>query len=900
MTPLIATYRLQFREGMDFEQAAQLVPYLAKLGVSHLYASPVFAAVPGSSHGYDITRYDAIEDSLGGAEGLAALSKALADHGLGLILDFVPNHMGASPHSPWWRDVLEWGQQSDHASYFDIDWTAPKLLIPALAEPYGLVLAKGGFSLGFDQKDGGLSFRSGVALPLTPPSYATVLARIEGDRFEDLVNRFAIATPETAADLKAELSERTEEPALHDALLAALEDLHADPGGLHELHEAQIWRLAYWRTARETLTYRRFFEVADLVGIRMEQPSVFDAAHRLVLELVKEGSIGGLRLDHVDGLADPKAYFEKLREAIGDDQFVILIEKILGEREELRADWPVAGTTGYEFIRSLGGAFTDPQGEAPLTNAYHDFIGESLDYADLLVRTKRHILIRNLAAELDVLAGLAHSLAENDLTTRDFGRDTLRRAIIEMAVALPVYRTYVDVGGCSPEDETLIADAAEQAKSTREVEDEAAIDFIARIWCLQLEDPAQRAAALNFTTRLQQTTGPLMAKAIEDTLFYRYNRLIALNEVGGSPDAFGCSIAEFHADMLTRLKHQPRGLLSTSTHDSKRGEDSRARLYALSEAPQRWIDAIARWREMNRSLLSDVNDLPAPDRNDEWMFYQALAGAWPQDLQPSNGNGLAALAERMSAFMQKAIREAKRHTSWTAPEEAYEQSVDAFVRDTLDPGCSADFLQDFTSEQGWLIRAGALNGLSQTLIKLTAPGVPDIYQGAELWELSLVDPDNRRPVDFARREALLEAGGRPGLLGAWQDGESKLQLIKTVLALRRSAPALFTTGDYVPLEVKGSHARRVLAFARRDGNSVIITIAPTLATCLIALEDSPFVPAEAWEDTALVLPKDWTGVVWRDCLIGETLETRDASLPLAGALQRLPIALLRGELAETG
>jgi (1->4)-alpha-D-glucan 1-alpha-D-glucosylmutase len=891
-----ATYRLQFREGMDFARAATLAPYLAALGVSHLYMSPILRALPGSTHGYDGARYDEIEPLLGGEDGFHEMAKAFQDASLGLIADFVPNHMGASPFNPWWRDVLEWGADSPHASYFDIDWSAPKLLIPVLPEPYGLALEKGAFGLHFDTEDGGLSFvASGMKLPLSPPSYANVLARA-GEDFEDLTNRFAIATPETAAELKAEFAARVREADQVDTLSAALRDMAADHEAMHALHEAQVWRLAYWRAARETLTYRRFFEVADLVGVRMEQPSVFEETHRLMLALAQDGVIDGLRLDHVDGLADPLAYFRKLREEIGEDRpFIILVEKILEGLETLRADWPVQGTTGYEFIRTLGALMTDPDGEAPLTEAYEDFTGETSDYATQLAATKRHIFVRNLAGELDVLTGLALQLAEADLDTRDYGRDTLRRAIIELGASLPVYRTYVDVDGPRPEDEALIAQAETAAKSTREVEDDGAIDFIARIWRLDLPDPAARAEALTFVTRLQQTTGPLMAKAVEDTLFYCYNRLIALNEVGGEPEDFGAAIERFHEDMAARRVHQPFGLLATSTHDTKRGEDARARLYAISEMPEAWAANVARWSALNDGLLVKTEEHRAPSANDEWMFYQALAGAWPIGLDASDGEALNALAGRMAAFMSKAIKEAKVHTSWTGPDHAYEEAAENFVRGALDPARSGGFLADFAKAQNALDVAGALNALSQTLLKLTAPGVPDIYQGAELWDLSLVDPDNRRAVDFDLRRRLLDgiaARDAADLVADWKSGAIKLSIVAKGLQLRADDPTLFTTGNYTPLAVEGSRKDNVVAFLRSDDTRGAITIVPIRASALLKDSDRPLIAPMRWDDTHVILDAARAGRQWRNALTGETVSATDGRLRIADALARFPVALL--------
>jgi (1->4)-alpha-D-glucan 1-alpha-D-glucosylmutase len=893
---LLATYRLQFREGMDFARAAALAPYLAKLGVSHVYASPVLRALPGSTHGYDIARYDQIEPLLGGEDGFRAMAAAFRAEGIGIILDFVPNHMGASPFNPWWRDILEWGADSPHASYFDIDWSAPKLLIPVLPEPYGLALDKGSFGLHFDPESGGINFTAGgMKLPLSPPTYASVLDRAGGD-FEELTNRFASTTPETAEELKAELAARAANGAQAETLRAALLDLTADREAIHGLHEAQTWRLAYWRAARETLTYRRFFEVADLVGVRMEQPSVFEETHRLVLELASEGAIDGLRLDHVDGLADPLAYFRKLREAAGDvDTFTILVEKILEGPEVLRADWPVQGTTGYEFIRALGDVLTSPDGEDALTGAYQVFTGEMAGYETLLAATKRHIFIRNLAGELDVLTGLALQLAQADLATRDYGRDTLRRAIIELGASLPVYRTYVDVDGPRPEDEALIAQAQETAKSTREVEDEGAIDFIARVWRLDLPDPAVRAEALTFVTRLQQTTGPLMAKAVEDTLFYRYNRLIALNEVGGALEDFGSAVARFHEEMAALRTHQPYGLLTTSTHDTKRGEDARARLYAISEAPQDWARCVTGWAEKNAPFVTGTEEDRAPSANDEWMFYQALAGAWPFGLDLADKDALGALADRMAHFMMKAIKEAKVRTSWTGPDEAYEGAVDAFVRGVLDPARSGAFLADFAKEQAKLDAAGALNTLSQTLIKLTAPGVPDIYQGAELWDLSLVDPDNRRAVDFdLRKNYLDDDAGRDAaaLLGQWRSGAIKLSVVHKALSLRRKRPSLFTTGAYVPLAVSGARSGSLLAFRRSDADGAAVTVVPIRARALLSGEDTPLIPPAAWGDTTVTLPPEQTGRAWRNVLTGETLSAENGKLLASDILGRFPVAML--------
>jgi (1->4)-alpha-D-glucan 1-alpha-D-glucosylmutase len=933
-----ATYRLQFRGGMDFDRAAALVPYLAALGVSHLYASPIFQATPGSTHGYDVADFNAIEPEIGGEAGFERLNRALAEHGLGLILDFVPNHMGASPHNPWWRSVLEWGRDSRYADHFDIDWLAPKLIVPALGKPYGQALADGELGLAFGPADGGLSFTYyELRLPLTPPSYARILVQLEDEPFPDLARRLAVSTPETADELKLELAELATVSHMTQALEKALADILADREALHGLHEAQAWQLAYWRAARETLTYRRFFEIADLVGVRVERPAVFEDAHRLVLRLVADGRVHGLRLDHIDGLADPKGYLERLQAAIGasvegadsrpdsslsgltrqsrveaprldarvkpehderetsqSDPFYVLVEKILGHGEPLRPSWPVAGTTGYEFIAALAGLFTDPAGEGPATEAYEAFLGGPVDYRRLVAETKRRILARNLAAELDVLKDQAHQLAQLDPMTRDFGADTLRRAILELATALTVYRTYVNVDGADDTDRAVIDRAVEAAKATREVEDEEAIEFIRRLLLLDFADPEHLPAALDFTTRFQQTTGPVMAKALEDTVFYRFNRLAALNEVGGEPDVFGAPVADFHAAMAERLAQQPFGLGASATHDTKRGEDARARLYCLSETPAAWAAAVARWAGAIQDGRASLDDGPAPEPEVEWLFYQALAGAWPADLDPDDGDGLLALSERMSAYMIKAAREAKVRTSWTAPYPDYEAALEAFVAAALGPGRAGQFLRDFAETCRPLFVAGALVSLSQLAVKLTAPGVPDLYQGTELWDLSLVDPDNRRAVDYAARSALVPAIAEADpaeLIGDWRSGRVKMRLLSAGLRLRSEAPELFADGAYLPLEPEGGDAERLVAFARIHQGQALALVAPRLALPLLEGSDIPHVPPERWGDTAVRLPESLRGRKWRDAVTGEQHAFGD-TVGAKGALARFPVALL--------
>jgi (1->4)-alpha-D-glucan 1-alpha-D-glucosylmutase len=897
-----ATYRLQFRSGLTFERAAKLAPYLARLGISHLYASPVFQAEPDSTHGYDVVDNRVIDPQLGGEDGFWRMIAALRAEGVGLILDFVPNHMSASTRNLYWRDVLEWGQGSDYAQFFDIDWAAPKLLVPALSRSYGQTLERREFGLHFGDRDGGITFTyGGLKLPLTPGSYAQVLARVQGQEFAEWARRFAVATSETSADLKAELAGAARGPEARRAIEQALGDLTQDLGALHELHEMQVWQLVYWRAARETLTYRRFFEIADLVGLKVESPRVFDEIHARLGELVAGGSVDGLRLDHIDGLANPKEYLERLQRTWGEGEpLYLLVEKILAPEEELRGDWPVAGTTGYEFIRTLADLLVDSSGEATMTTAYCSFVKEDSDYEAHVVDTKRRTLTRNFAGELERLKEMAGTLAARQLTTRDLGTDTLRRAIIELAAALPVYRTYVDVTGPYEEDRFIIDNALSAAKATREVEDEEAIDFLGHVLALDIETPEDQALAFEFTTRFQQATGPIMAKALEDTVFYRYNRLIALNEVGGEPQRFGAPPAAFHRAMARRLRRQPSGLSATSTHDTKRGEDARARIYVLSEMPEIWDSAVRRWAELNGALRSGVDGAPMPEPAVEWMYYQALVGAWPVDLSLDDAAGLEALSERMTRFMLKAVREAKVHTSWTAQNGDYERAISNFTRATLDPARSSAFLRDFVSTCEPVFVAGALNSLSQTAIKLVAPGVPDIFQGSELWDLSLVDPDNRRPVDFEQREALqakMDEGSVEAYLNDWRSGVVKLHLLQAGLRLRAGAGNPLERGDYVPIPAEGKEAERILAFARVLGEDAVVVIVPRIALDLLRGQSIPFVPSERWGNTALKLPQSLLLRPFRNILTGEVVLAEPA-FGLDRLLHRFSVAILSNREAQ--
>lgn len=902
MTVPVATYRLQFREGMTLARAAELVDYLRRLGIGHLYASPLFTATPGSTHGYDVTDFGEIDPAIGGEIGFVRLAETLHAAGLGLLLDFVPNHMAAADGNLWWQGVLEWGAESLYAGYFDIDWSEPKLILPILGKPYVEALQDGTFGVGFDAAAGQFYFTCyDRRLRLAPPTYAMLLNRVKRFDATSLAARFFKSTVETSPALKRRLAALVADEAEVAAEIATLvAGASQDHTFLNDLHEEQPWRLAHWPVGRDSLTYRSFFEIDDLICLRVEDRAVFDAVHKKLFDLVACKSVTGIRLDHIDGLADPKGYLRRLQQETNTaTPPYLLVEKILEPGETLRPDWPVAGTTGYEFIAALAGLFTDQQQEAAWDTAYEEFSGSPAAYDEAVLNAKREILAVNLAADLAILVSRLRDVSAADIRTRDFGTDTLRRAIIEVAAALPVYRTYVTKDGPDQIDSALIAQATADAAEARRVENPAAIDFVAKVLLRDVDGWTDNDSAIEFLSRFQQTTGPVMAKALEDTVFYRENRLIALNEVGCSGHDFGASRNSFHATMEKRLRTQPAGLSATATHDTKRGEDARARLYALSEVPNLWREAVARWSSLNAPHRTELPDGSVPEPATEWLFYQALTGAWPLTLKPDanaelDTNGLADLRRRMRAYMEKAIREAKLRTSWINQNAAYEDAVARFVTGTLSLEANQAFLSDFyrTCDPIWV--AGAVNGLAQLAIKLAAPGVPDLYQGNELWDFSLVDPDNRRPVDFPLRRDMLNQISRSdpvALLNDWRSGAPKLALTTAGLQVRRRHPELFDKGMYVPLEVTGTHARHLLAFARALGDRCIILIVPRFFLTLAGAPSRPFLECERWGNTEVLLRENVQVDTLYDLVTGAIHKASDR-LCAAAALSQFPVALL--------
>ena len=783
-----ATYRLQFREGMDFGRAATLAPYFARIGVSHLYASPLFQAAEGSTHGYDVTDHGTLDTSLGGAAGFERLSSALDGAGLGLILDIVPNHMAATPANPWWRDVLRQGRESRYAGHFDIDWDAPKLLLTQLGAPYGDVLERGELKLGRASDGPTLDYYDN-RFPLSPDTWA-------------------LAAPGVDVPTAERWSSWIEMPGNAKALDAALEG--ADRERVHEVHEVQPWRLTWWRAARDMLTHRRFFEITDLVGVRVEDEVVFDDVHATLFDLMRAGRVHGLRIDHVDGLADPAGYLAMLRDKApklsdGSDA-PIWVEKILGPGETLPAPWPVEGTTGYVAGRAIAGVLTDRAGEGALTGAYAAFTGTREDYARMLRAAKREIITVNLASELDLLTRLARDVAADDLAARDFGPDTLRAALVAIMTVMPVYRTYLAEDAVDAADAEILATVEDAAAGDRAIDDPTAVR-----WLVGALRRGGEGAAGTLRRRFQQTTGAVMAKSLEDTLFYRTHRLISLNEVGAEPDHFGLSDEDWHAEMRARADRMPHGLTATATHDTKRGEDARMRITAISSMPEEWAALVGR---LDRQLIAAHPD--APNANTRWLFYQALLGAYEE------GPSRATLRGRLTEYMIKAAREAKLRTSWVAPDEGHEERVTAFVEHALSD--EGDFLDAFLADAAPFMERGHLLSLQQLALKCTMPGVPDFYQGTGLGDFSLVDPDNRRPVDFEHRSAVLDAAERgaapPDGMGA------KAALTLSLLALRRRHAALFEEGRYRPLDARyeSEGERAPLAFAREHEGRAVVTV----------------------------------------------------------------------------
>lgn len=963
-SPLVprATYRLQFGRRFTFRDATRIVGYLDGLGVSHVYASPYLRARPGSAHGYDITDHNALNPEIGGEAAFDAFHAALDARGMCQILDFVPNHMGvAQSDNGWWLDVLEWGRGSPHAETFDIDWEPAraelrgKVLLPVLGDHYGTVLEAGELVLRFDPDVGAFSvWYHEHRFPIAPRSYAMLLgstltdlrarlsethpicARLEtvvtdfrGFRTAGLSRRRLPGLRKRAEQLKLDLAGfYREESDLAEAIELTIERFNGRPGepstfrSLHRLLEVQAYRIAYWRVAADDINYRRFFDINDLAGIRMERRQVFDATHGLVLRLLREGRIHGLRIDHIDGLYDPRQYCTWLRSGVGpsaaEGGFYLVVEKILAHHENLRSDLDVDGTSGYEFLNLVNGLFVDPAGEKPMRRLYRQFSGAEQDFDAVLGACKRLIMETALAGELRVLANRLSRIAQSNWRTRDYTISTLWEALREIVLHFPVYRTYVTARGISPEDRRDIDWAVGQARKRSNLPDPDVFDFVHGVLTTDLVRPRRsgfrRRDVVDLAMRFQQYTGPVMAKAMEDTGFYRYVPLLSLNEVGGDPRRFATSVSAFHRLNQERAKLWPRGMLCTSTHDTKRGEDVRARINVLSEIPEEWGRLVRRWSRLNRSRRHRTDDGPAPSSNDEYLIYQTLLGSWPVEFldegDPSEEE-FAAYVARLHAYLTKAMREAKLHSSWSLPNLPYESGVERFVSAILDTAHTNPFLASFVPFVRRVALAGMVNSLAQTVLKLTVPGVPDIYQGTELWDLSLVDPDNRRPVDFAHRvgllevvESFLEDGGEGDprrfgdLLDSWPDGRIKLLVVAGILRVRQRYPQVFEGGDYAPLAVDGERAENVCAFLRTAPDCTLLVIVPRLMGGWTSTEGRPPLGQSVWTDTRIILPDAVAARGFSNVLTGMALPPaatgaggEPGSIAVADALAELPVAV---------
>ena len=951
-----STYRLQFHRDFTFQDARKLVDYLDALGITDCYSSPYMKANPGSTHGYDIGDHTHLNPEIGSEEDYDAFTAQLAQRGMGQVLDFVPNHMGVNAATnPWWRDVLENGHLSPFVRCFDIDWHPikaelnQKVLLPILGDPYGLVLERGELRLELAEGAFVLHYFD-HNLPISPRSGAQILrhrlAALQAeipDTERDMREYLSIITAlghlpfytETAPEKVAERQREKEVTrerlqrllASSQRLRRFVEDnvtiFNGQPGEptsfdlLHRLLEVQVYRLANWRTASHEINYRRFFDINSLVGLRMEDPAVFEAAHTLVRRLIAAGKVTGLRIDHIDGLFDPAEYLRRLQAMVqhdrhdgGDHALFVVVEKILSAGESLPENWAVHGTSGYDFANDVNGLFVDSRGARAMRRVYERFTGQRVSFADVVYESKRLIMATSMASELNLLGQALNRLSEDNRRTRDFTLNSLRQVLREVVACFPVYRTYISADAVSGTDRHQLETAIRHARRRNPTVEPSLFDFLREV--LLAESAAACSSAennrrLEFAMKFQQYTGPVQAKGVEDTAFYRYNLLLSLNEVGGDPQRFGRSPAEFHQSNAYRQQHWPATMLASATHDTKRGEDVRARLNVLSEMPDEWGRAISKWARLNARHRSRVDGDPAPDRNDEYLLYQTLIGAWPlaysqtKPLSPDDP-----FISRLKEYMLKAARESKVHTSWLTTNRAYEDAVTHFAERILTAPGTERFLARFLPMQARVARLGMFNSLAQVVLKIASPGIPDFYQGTELWDLTLVDPDNRRPVDYARREELLrslqpllspdptqgepQAAGVRALLEHWEDGRIKLFVIACGLRLRRHFSDVFQQGSYEALTIQGRHADQLVGFARHHAGRTVLTLVPRLLARLLA--DGLPLGEGFWGDSSVALPPQLAGHEYRNVFTGESVSAAEGSLGVGSVFQTVPVALL--------
>lgn len=987
-----ATYRFQFNKEFTFRDAIRLIPYLSKLGISHCYASPFLMARPGSMHGYDIIDHRKINPEIGTVDDLNKLVEKLHEHSMGLILDIVPNHMGIGQVNHWWMDVLENGPASVYVEYFDIDWTPVKpelygkVTLPVLGQSYGAVLKSGQFKLQFTASNGSLALKYYEnEFPVNPATYPQVLGlRLDvlkerlGKNNLNVMEYESIITALSALPSHMErshFSDRVREkrvqlnrlanlckdnPEITNFIQQNLAEFEVRPDDkqsfdrVHRLLEAQAYRLVYWRVASDEINYRRFFDINDLAAVRTEDPRVFAEMHDLIFNLIGEGKLSGLRIDHPDGLFDPAAYFMQLQNkaaerlnkaapveselALGRDSLpiYIVVEKILAPFEHLEDDWAVHGTVGYEFLNSLVNVFVAIENEHALESTYEAFIGRVVDYDTEKRACKGLILDTVLASELHVLAHRLSQIAEISWEYRDFTQNSLRKALRHIVSNFPVYRTYVTPRKVDKIARQYIDWAVHLAKRFGSAVTPEVYDFVRSVLCLEAADsPAESSvetdeSALQFlqamqtiAMKFQQFTGPVMAKSVEDTLFYRFNRFVCLNEVGGEPDRFGITVASFHHQNMQRQLRRPYEMLASSTHDTKRSEDVRARLAVLSELPKLWEQKTSQWSRMNRSRKTVVDDEQLPDANDEYLIYQTLVGACPAGV--TGTDWVQPFKQRVTEYILKAARESKSHTSWVNKNVEYENALTSFLDKILTVSATNPFLDDFIQFHNAFYPLGLINSLAQAALKFTSPGVPDIYQGNEIFDFSLVDPDNRRPVDYGERAHVLnriikhihigaaaseqsvlkQADFLKSSLAELEDGSCKLLIAAAAMAIRRHFPDIYTRGRYIPLDVSGPAQQHVIAFARELDGNWSITVVPRLVSTLLNADSSTKLEKvnvynllssdksnHPWADTKISLPSELSEHKLLNCLSMQILNNTDNALRVSDIFNRFPVAII--------
>jgi (1->4)-alpha-D-glucan 1-alpha-D-glucosylmutase len=943
-----ATYRLQFNKDFTFQDASKVVDYLADLGITHVYASPIFSSRRGSTHGYDVTDPTRLNPELGTEADFAAFQEKLRERGLGLILDIVPNHMSASSENSWWMDVLENGPDSAYASSFDIDWHPPsrmlegKVLLPVLGRPFGEALEHQEFKLVWMEGKFFVQYFEAL-FPLAPSTYHSVLKR-RLNELRTLLGEEAAAYQEYAGIVAAaaalsdgvgqsrdaagekrllfeSLRQRlrqllSSEPKVNNFVQQNLRGMDGHPKepstltSLESLLAQQHYVLAYWQNVNEEINYRRFFTINDLVGMRMQDPLVFDATHALVLRMIEQKVLAGLRIDHIDGLRDPLGYLRQLSERVASDVrspelgcVPIFVEKILARDEPLSNSWPVAGTTGYEFANALNCFFVDPRGTKQVEQIYSRFLGRDIIYDEVLYQKKKLVMSTLLGVEMRALGHQMQVLARDDRYAREIPRNELNQALIETTAHLSVYRTYVRNLEVAHQDEERIKHALSNAQARTPQVNSRSLEFLRDVLLLRNQPhllPGQREARLAFLMRWQQFTGPIMAKAFEDTFLYVYNPLISLNEVGGDPRPSKAPSANFPKFVTERLRDWPQALNATTTHDTKRAEDVRARISVLSEIPAEWRVQLDRWSRENARHRRLIDGHPVPDRNEEIFLYQTLLGAWPLVAAEP-----ASLTDRMQAYAVKATREAMVHTRWTRPNLRHEQALQRFVASILKPGSKNGFLRSFNSFQDRVAYYGMINGLSQALLKIAAPGIPDFYQGSELWDLRLVDPDNRQPVDFIERNSMLsilretdEAASTrlDDLVRNWKDGRIKLYLIWKALRFRVKNSVHFAEGQFLTVESRGKRRDHAAAFVRRYKKDWVLIVVPRW----LARGHYPAKPGEAhrfWGNTEARLPAA-APTSWSNIFTGENIKSDGTggrrTIRMDKLLEHFPVALLSG------